>query len=71
VVAEAQQELVIVDFDIQFLLALCDRFLHVFGQQLDELPGPPAPEALQPAQQRVRVAYAQRVQAPLYVYVHP
>ncbi len=37
-VAEAQQELVIVDFDIQFLLALRDGFLQVLRQQLDEFP---------------------------------
>jgi hypothetical protein len=70
-VAEAQQELVVLDLDVQFLLALRDRLLQVLRQQLDEFPGPPAPETAQPAQQRIRIADAQGLQAALHVYVHP
>jgi hypothetical protein len=70
-VAEAQEERVLLDFDIQFLLALRDCFLQFLRQQLDELPGPPAPEAPQTAQQRIRITDAQGLQAALHADVHP
>ncbi len=70
-VAEAQQQLVAVDLDVQLLLSLRDRFLHAVRQQLEQLAAPPAPERAQAAQQRIRIADAQGLQAALHVHVHP